>query len=212
MTAENTYPSLAEIYDEFAETYESNRGIFDMSAVLDDFLAHLPQARGTLLDLGCGAGEPFARTFTDRGWEVTGVDFSARMVELASRFTPAMRTILADMREVSFPSEQFDAITAIYSLFHLPRTDHSAMFDKFCRWLRPGGKLLFTYATRHYTGHAEYDGEIEFMERELFYSHDTLDELRSKLAAAGLEVVAEDYREIGGETFLWITGSKPRAF
>lgn len=55
-----------------------------MSDVLGDFAGRLP-ACGNLLDLGCGAGEPFACEFPRRGWDVTGVDFSARMLELATR-------------------------------------------------------------------------------------------------------------------------------
>ena len=74
---------LSEIYDRFAETYEANRGQFDMTAILDDFFARLRHIQaGCLLDLGCGAGEPFPRTFLDRGWSVVGVDFSARMLEI----------------------------------------------------------------------------------------------------------------------------------
>ena len=93
---------LAAIYDEFARTYDDNRGLFDMTPVIADFAARLP-ATGSLLDLGCGAGEPFAKAFLDRGWSVTGVDFSARMLELAARYVPRMTRVQGDMREVAFP-------------------------------------------------------------------------------------------------------------
>lgn len=67
--------TLREIYDGFAETYEENRGLFDMTEVFDPFYAGLKVKQGRLLDVGCGAGEPFARLFIDHGWTVTGVDF-----------------------------------------------------------------------------------------------------------------------------------------
>ena len=70
--------TLQEIYDGFAETYEENRGLFDMTEVFDPFYAGLKAKQGRLLDVGCGAGEPFARFFIDRGWTVTGVDFYDR--------------------------------------------------------------------------------------------------------------------------------------
>jgi len=175
--------TLRDVYDQFATTYEANRGLFDMTPVLNPFFAGLGKAEGRLLDLGCGAGEPFPRYFLDRGWEVVGVDFSVNMLRLAARYAPEMRAICADMTEVEFAPAQFDAITCIYALFHVPRARHPALFAKFHRWLRPGGQVLFTYATRAYTGADEFEGEKEFMGQRLFYSHATPENLRAQLAA-----------------------------
>jgi len=199
--------TLQEIYDEFAGTYDENRGLFDMRDVFNTFYESLDVESDSLLDLGCGAGDSFSGLFVDRGWSVTGVDFSARMLELASRYVPRMKTIHADMRDVEFASARFDAITAIYSLFHVPSSDHAALFSKFHRWLRPGGKVLFTYATREYTGATQFDGYKEFMGRDLFYSHKTPEALHADLNSAGLEIESADYREIGGERFLWVTAA-----
>jgi len=58
---------LALIYDEFADTYEHNRGLFDMTEVLESFYRRLGKSQGRVLDLGCGAGEPFASSFIERG-------------------------------------------------------------------------------------------------------------------------------------------------
>ena len=201
--------TLRDVYDQFAAAYEANRGLFDMTPVLNPFFAGLGKAKGRLLDLGCGAGEPFPRYFLDRGREVVGVDFSANMLRLAARYAPEMRSICADMTEVEFAPAQFDAITCIYALFHVPRARHLALFAKFHRWLRPGGQILFTYATRAYTGADEFEGEKEFMGQRLFYSHATPKNLRVQLEAAGLAVRAFDFRDIGGETFLWITAARP---
>lgn len=140
--------ALQEIYDGFADTYEQNRGLFDMSEVFESFYKLLDIKKGRILDMGCGAGEPFARSFVDHGWTATGVDFSQCMLALAAKYVPEMQTIRADMRQVEFPSESFDAITAIYSLFHIPCSEHVALFEKFYRWLSPHGKALFTYATK----------------------------------------------------------------
>jgi ubiquinone/menaquinone biosynthesis C-methylase UbiE len=200
--------SLQIIYDQFAQTYEENRGLFDMTEVFNSFYERLDAKNGNLLDLGCGAGEPFPKLFIDRGWSVTGVDFSQKMLELASKYVPQMQTINADMIEVEFVSNQFDAITAIYSLFHTPSADHAALFEKFYRWLCPHGKALFTYATKEYTGQIEFDGYKEFMGQKLYYSHKSADKLYSDLINIGFKIEAADYRNIGNEIFLWVTVSK----
>ena len=201
--------SLQEIYDGFADTYEENRGLFDMTEILVDFRSRLADDSGRMLDLGCGAGEPFARFFLDEGWEVTGVDFSGRMLELAARYVPEMRTMHSDIRNVNFDPESFDAIVSVFCLFHVPRADHVDLFRKIRRWLRPGGKALFTYATKAYTGEDEFDGTIRFMGQDLFYSHTTPEKLSEQLRGAGLAVEAAVYRTIADETFLWVTACKP---
>lgn len=200
--------SLQEIYDKFAATYEENRGLFDMSEIFNSFYGCLDVKKGELLDLGCGAGEPFARFFVDRGWRVTGVDFSEQMLALAAKYVPEMKTIRADMREVEFGSGNFEAITAIYSLFHIPCCDHASLFEKFYRWLCPQGKILFTYATKEYTGSDEFDGYKEFLGQKLYYSHKHPDELQADLKNIGFHIESWDYRDIGGETFLWVTAGK----
>jgi SAM-dependent methyltransferase len=201
---------LQQIYDRFAETYEKNRNAFDMSEVLEDFRLRLPDRPGFLLDLGCGAGEPFPAYFITRGWQVTGVDFSFRMLEMAHRFQPEMKTIFADIREVEFPDEQFDAVTIIYCLFHIEHENHNAIFQKIHHWLRPGGKLLFTYATKEYTGADIFNGFKKFMGENLFYSHTTPENLSANLQDNGFIIESSRYREIGGETFLWMTVAKPK--
>ena len=200
---------LQEIYDGFAETYEENRGLFDMTEVFDSFYRCLNVEKGKLLDLGCGAGEPFARLFVDRGWTVIGVDFSKRMLELASKYVPEMQTIHADMRQVKFEPGQFDAITATYSLFHITSNDHADLLNKFYHWLCPNGKALFTYATKEYTGNVEFDGYKQFIGQDLYYSHTSPEKLYTVLKEIGFSIESTDYRDIGSEIFLWVTVHKP---
>jgi SAM-dependent methyltransferase len=200
---------LRGAYDALALQYEANRGLFEMSELIAEFLERLPTT-GALLDLGCGSGDPVAQTFIDRGWHVTGVDFCPRMLALAANRVPEMTTVASDMREVSFPPARFDAITAVYSLFHVPWIEHPRLFKRMGHWLRPEGFALFTYATAAYTGADEFNGEIEFMGQRLFYSHTSIARLHDQLAAAGLHVVESRERAIGGERFLWVTVVRAR--
>lgn len=200
--------SLNKIYDSFAKTYDENRGSFDISEILEKFRLQLPVQGGSLLDLGCGAGEPVASYFIKNGWHVTGVDFSEKMLELSTKYAPEMDGIKNDIREVDFQRSQFDTVTATYSLFHIPAEDHPHLFKKIYGWLKPGGRFLFTYATKEYTGEERFNGFKKFIDTELFYSHVTPDELFSDLSKIGFEIVSSDYHTIFNETFLWVTASK----
>jgi ubiquinone/menaquinone biosynthesis C-methylase UbiE len=200
---------LQKIYDRFAETYDKNRHLFDMTDVIDDFYKRLPCKTGRLLDLGCGAGEPFPSYFIQQNWQVTGVDFSQKMLALAHQYQPSLKTICADICEAEFPDEQFDAVTVIYCLFHIEYKKHEEVFRKIYGWLKPGGLSLFTYATKEYTGADIFNGYKEFMGERLFYSHTTPDNLITILKSIGFTIESYQYRHIGGETFLWFTIVKP---
>ena len=91
----------------------------------------------------------------------------------------------------------------------MPRARHPELFANFHRWLRPGGKVLFTYAAKEYTGEDEFEGFREFMGQNLFYSHTSPEKLRAAIEHAGLRVEAIDLREIGGESFLWVVAARP---
>lgn len=199
---------LSEIYDRFAASYDGNRDAFDIDHILSAFQARLSAGPGKLLDLGCGAGVPLARSFIELGWDVTGVDFSKKMLSLASENVPQMQLVHSDICSVEMENEQFDAITGIYSLFHIPREKHAALFEKMHAWLKPGGHCLFTYATEEYTGQSEFDGYKEFMGEKLFYSHDEPDALYGLLEKSGLTIESSEKHTIAGEAFLWITSRK----
>lgn len=200
---------LSNIYDKFAESYDSNRDLFNIDGIIDDFRGQLKADTGKLLDLGCGAGVPIGRSFVDSGWSVTGVDFSSSMLSLANEHVPEMKTICADICSMEFGEHEFNAITLIYSLFHIPKNQHPDLFANFFRWLNPNGMALFTYATKEYTGSKEFDGYKEFLGQQLFYSHGTPDNLFGMLEDSGFEIEAKDYRCIADETFLWVTIRKP---
>ncbi|MEI8081315.1 MAG: hypothetical protein WCI74_05660 [Actinomycetes bacterium] len=96
-----------------------------------------------------------------------------------------------------------DSLAAIY----VPCSDHPALFARIRTWLRPGGILLFTHATRDYTGYDRFNGTKQFLGRDLFYSHTTPQDLFEQLAQADLAVLDAQNRVIGGETFMWATAT-----
>ena len=113
-------------YDQMAEQYLATKNPQDPLALaaLEDLSSFLPH-KAAVLDLGCGAGIPATRWLADRGFAVTSVDVSARQLELARRNVPEATLLKADMAEVTFAPETFDAVVAFHSIIHVPRADHA---------------------------------------------------------------------------------------
>jgi cyclopropane fatty-acyl-phospholipid synthase-like methyltransferase len=124
---------------------------------LDRFLSLVP-ARASILDIGCGSGEPIARFFIEQGHEVTGADSSASLIDLCKSRFPMQRWIVADMRELHL-DERFDGVMAWDSFFHLCPEDQRQMFPLFRKHSAPNAALLFTSGTSHGEAIGEYRGE-----------------------------------------------------
>lgn len=100
-----------------------------------------PLAGRRVLDLACGTGD-LAYAAAARGAEVTGLDLTPRMVELACRkpAAPSVRFLVGDMMALPFPGASFDVVTTGYGLRNVPVLDRS--IAEIHRVLRPGGLLL----------------------------------------------------------------------
>ncbi len=138
--------------DLIAAFYERNSAKFDADrrksfterAWLDRFLQPLPKG-GRILDLGCGAGDPISRHIIDRGFMVSGVDISAKMVGLCRTRFPRHRWINADMRKVAMDGF-YDGVLAWDSLYHLRGDEQALLIERIGGWLAPGGRALFNTA------------------------------------------------------------------
>jgi SAM-dependent methyltransferase len=128
-------------------------------------LAALLPARARVVDLGCGAGVPGTLALTEHGLTVVGVDFSAVQLARARRLVPAARFVRADMAEFHLRPASVDAVTAFYSLIHLPLADQQALLPRIRDWLRPGGHLLAIVGAAWWTGTEQYLGA------DMFWDH-----------------------------------------
>jgi cyclopropane fatty-acyl-phospholipid synthase-like methyltransferase len=110
-------------------------------AWLDRLILPLPRG-ATILDLGCGGGEPVDRYLIDHGLHIVGLDSRATLIELARTRFPRERWLLGDMRIVAL-DETYAAVVAWNSLHQLTPADHDALAERAMAWLQPGGRLLF---------------------------------------------------------------------
>ena len=202
---------LAELgYDKVAERYlaavEATEGDPRLR-FLGELAARLPEG-ARVLDLGCGAGEPNARLLAQR-FAVTGVDVSARQLELARRAVPDATFLHADMLEVELPAASFDAAVALYAIAHVPRERHAELLARIAGWLRPGGLFLASLGCSDEPGAIEPD----WLGAPMYFASFDPATNRRLLREAGFELLHDErlaMREGGGglATFHWVLGRR----
>jgi 2-polyprenyl-3-methyl-5-hydroxy-6-metoxy-1,4-benzoquinol methylase len=100
---------------------------------------------GRALDLACGAGRN-AIWLAERGWRVTGVDFSDVALAQARRAARergvAVDWVDADVRTFEPEPGAFDLVLVFF--LHLPPEERSAVLARAAAALAPGGTLLVT--------------------------------------------------------------------
>jgi len=190
-----------------AEHYLATKNPEDPLArsALEDLASLLPP-EAAVLDLGCGAGLPVTRWLDAKGFAVTGVDVSAKQLDLARKNAPGATFLKADMAKVTFAPATFDAVVAFHSIIHVPRTDHPDLLRNIHRWIRPKGAFLATMAVAANEGR---DEDWEGWGAPMVWSHYGTDANVAMLREAGFEVRYVDLRTGDDEeTWLWVLARK----
>jgi demethylmenaquinone methyltransferase / 2-methoxy-6-polyprenyl-1,4-benzoquinol methylase len=98
-----------------------------------------------VLDACCGTGD-LAVAAHEAGGEVTGVDFSERMLERARRKSGEVEWVQGDALALPFPDGAFDAATVGFGVRNLDDLERG--LAELRRVLRPGGRLAILEITR----------------------------------------------------------------
>ncbi|MGH3434951.1 MAG: class I SAM-dependent methyltransferase [Sciscionella sp.] len=112
------------------------------NAFLRQQLAEVPP--GVAVDLACGEGRN-AAWLGERGWSVTGVDFSPVAIEQAARRPVGVEWVCADVTTWQPRATPLDLVLIAY--LHLPMPELAGVLRRAASWLAEGGRLL-------YLGHA----------------------------------------------------------
>lgn len=136
-------PDPSRGWDAAAEALVGQRSPTIGVEVLRAWAARLPSA-ASVLDLGCGAGEPVSSTLVALGHTVTGIDASPRLVAAyRARFPGA--DVVCEPAEATRPlGRRFDGVMAIGLMFLLDEAAQRAVVARVAAALRPGGRFLFT--------------------------------------------------------------------
>lgn len=98
----------------------------------------------TVLDVGCGVGDPISRVLVDEGLTIYGIDASPSMIQIFKQNFPNSTVACEAVENSLFFNRQFDAILAWGLMFLLPEEIQEVVIQKMAKALFTGGKLLFT--------------------------------------------------------------------
>lgn len=140
-------------YDGVADWYEN---VFKDARLASELkrmaLRLLGDARGRLLDVGCGTGLLTAK-LAERGWDVTGVDVSEDMLRVAR--SRGLEVTKADATALSFDDGAFDAVISTWT--HTDIDDFGATVQEVSRVLHQGGPFVYLGAHPCFVGpHSEF--------------------------------------------------------
>jgi len=155
----------------------------------------------SILDIGCGSGEPIARYFIEKGCDVTGIDSASALIDMCNERFPDQDWILTDMRGLSL-DRRFDGILAWNSFFHLCPEDQRRMFPIFRRHAGPKAAVMFTSGPSHGEAIGTYRGKPLY--------HGSLDgaEYLSLLDQNGFDVLSHVVEDPNcGRHTVWLAGT-----
>jgi demethylmenaquinone methyltransferase/2-methoxy-6-polyprenyl-1,4-benzoquinol methylase len=136
------------MFDRIAPVYDAMNRL--MTAGLDrrwraQAAAAVVEPGDRILDVCCGTGD-LALAAAEAGGRVTGLDFSAAMLERARRKSPAIEWVEGDALALPFADGSFDAVTIGFGLRNLPDMERGLV--ELRRVLHSEGRLAILEITR----------------------------------------------------------------
>jgi ubiquinone/menaquinone biosynthesis C-methylase UbiE len=108
--------------------------------LVDKLVQMLPDTKGTILDVACGAGgttKRLARHFEPS--KITAINISKYQIERARKTAPGSTCLEMSATELSFPRESFNHVICVEAAFNF--RSRSRFFAEAYRVLKPGGGL-----------------------------------------------------------------------
>jgi phosphoethanolamine N-methyltransferase len=145
-----------------------------------------------VLDVGCGIGGGDFYMAEEFEAEVVGIDLSVNMISFALERSIGRKCAIefevGDCTKINYPHASFDVIYSRDTILHIQ--DKPALFSRFYKWLKPGGRVLISdYCRAPSTPSEEFAAYIQ----QRGYDLHSVQAYGQMLQAAGfIDVVAED--------------------
>jgi trans-aconitate methyltransferase len=190
---------LIDIYERHADAWDASRSpsLEIEQKWVDRFTDLLPPG-GAILDIGCGTGDPIGRHLLSSGFDLTGIDSSSALIEVAKSRLPGAAWQVGDMRHLAL-GRSFDGLIAWHSIFHLTPDDQRELFPRLARHGRSGTVLLFTSGWQRDESFGDFQGE------PLYQASLEPHEYQQLLGESDFEVVAHQERDLeAGQATVWL--------
>jgi len=120
---ENTRKAHNAIAKQYHELYNDDTS--DLKYI-DRFLNKCGK---NILDLGCGMGQ-YSRYMNSKGYNITGIDISEEMLNIANDYNSPIEYILGDICNLEMlDSKKYNGILIAYVLQHLSKTEVKELFS-----------------------------------------------------------------------------------
>jgi 2-polyprenyl-3-methyl-5-hydroxy-6-metoxy-1,4-benzoquinol methylase len=195
-------------YDAEAATYDAHEYPSEVQREwVGRLLQRLPPD-SIVLDAPCGTGKYFS-LIAGAGHRVAGVDQSAGMLSQARARGVAVWLEQRALQDLAYRQE-FDAVLTIDALEHVPPEDWPLVLGNLHRAVRPGGSLYLTveetdasrietaFAGLSRAGLPAVHGEVIVGDVAQYHYYPSRDQVLEWLAAEGLEVVEESFKQENG--------------
>jgi SAM-dependent methyltransferase len=176
--------STRSFYNKHASSYVVNtKAMFDHEW-LEEFAKLLP-GNAKVLDVGCAGGRD-SIWFTDKGFEVYGIDLSPEMIRLAKAADTRPKFSVMDLLALEFPSAFFDGVWGSCVLLHVPRNLLRSAITELCRVTKPLG-YIYVLVKGGQTEGMEKDDRYEGDEK--FASYFEEEEIAQSFVDVGARII-----------------------
>ena len=118
---------------------------------------YLTRNKMKILDAGCGPGNHAAYLYSlNHSYQITGIDLSDKMIELARKNAPGCHFIKGDIRNLD-SDIKYDAVIASFCIVHLSNNELIAFMPKLNRLIYKKGYLYLSFIEGNQVGFMKPD-------------------------------------------------------
>ncbi len=156
-----------DYYNQYATQYYEDTVNLELDDIRDEFIEYLPE-NSEIMDLGCGSGRD-SLYFIERGFDVTAVDGSIELCDLASIHI-GQDVLNLKYNELDF-TDVFDGVWACASFTHSTLKELKEVLGKIKESLKDGGILFLSFK------YGDFDG----VRHNKYYKYYRTNEIRNIL-------------------------------
>lgn len=189
-------------YDKVSEAYRNEQDDVNKYILWCQRILEMQPKAKTALDIGCGCGIPVCKYFSENGLQTMGIDISPRQIERAQQLAPQATYLCADY--LSTNNDQYDIITAFYSIIHIERTLHKAVFEKLYGQLSDHGLAVVTVGHNEWQGYE--DNWLGVEGAKMYWSHYAVEQYYNMLGTMNFKIIFDEFvpEDDSGHHNLWI--------